>query len=272
MTSAAHTLPQLDGIISRTAVNTGIIAIIDSRKWQGDEKQLGNIAFFIADGQEISRNSLIKTRLAEIPDSAGVIDRIQQIKAAHPGIVVAVRVELTATGVNRAIELAQRKEIEALHIVADANGNEIGATNPRFIKDMTRTIHTALVEKGCRDEITIIAGGGIALAEHMAKEIICGADVISMNLPLMIALECRLCKSCKPGNVCPAGLETIDFDYGVGRMTNLVAAWHDQLIELMGAMGIREARRLRGDVGRAMFFETLEEETFGKLFGTRKNN
>jgi hypothetical protein len=40
----------------------------------------------------------------------------------------------------------------------------------------------------------------------------------------------------------------------------------------MGAMGIREARRLRGDVGRAMFFEDLEEETFGRLFGTRKKD
>jgi len=35
---------------------------------------------------------------------------------------------------------------------------------------------------------------------------------------------------------------------------------NQQLIELMGAMGMREARRLRGDVGRAMFFEELEEE------------
>ena len=48
---------------------------------------------------------------------------------------------------------------------------------PRFIKDMTRKIHTALIEKGCRDEITLMAGGGIALPEHMAKEIICGADL-----------------------------------------------------------------------------------------------
>jgi len=38
----------------------------------------------------------------------------------------------------------------------------------------------------------------------------------------------------------------------------------------MGAMGMREARRLRGDVGRAMFFEELEEEIFGTLFGSRK--
>ena len=53
-------------------------------------------------------------------------------------------------------------------------------------------------------------------------------------------------------------------------MVNLIGAWHSQLIEVMGAMGMREARRLRGDVGRAMFFEELEEQIFGKLFGTRQ--
>jgi ferredoxin len=272
LTSPQHTLPKLDRLIAQTAVNTGIIAIVDSRKWQGDEKQLGNIAFFITDGQPLPKDALKKTRLVEIPDSANVEARIREIKATAPGIVIAVRVDLTTAGVERAIALAAMESVETLHLVADANGNEINAAAPRFIKDMTRYIHTALVEKGNRDEITIIAGGGIALPEHMAKEIICGADVISINLPLMLALECRLCNECSPDKKCPAGLEKIDFDYGVGRMTNLIAAWHDQLIEVMGAMGIREVRRLRGDVGRAMFFETLEEETFGKLFGKRKNN
>jgi hypothetical protein len=40
----------------------------------------------------------------------------------------------------------------------------------------------------------------------------------------------------------------------------------------MGAMGMREVRRLRGDVGRAMFFEQLEEESFGRLFGQRRES
>jgi hypothetical protein len=270
MTSPAHTLPQLNQIIAQTAVNTDIIAIIDSRQWQGNDKQLDNIAFYIADGQEIPKG-IKKTRLAEIPDGAKVMERIKEIKKIHPGIVIAIRVELTTGGVERAIKLAESEEVEVIHIVADANGNEIGASKPRFIKEMTRQIHTALIEKGCRDSITLMAGGGIALPEHMAKEIICGADLITINLPLLIALECHLCNSCKPGMVCPAKLEKIDINYGVGRMTNLIAAWHDQLIELMGAMGMREVRRLRGDVGRAMFFENLEEETFGKLFGSRKN-
>ncbi|MGD0077768.1 MAG: glutamate synthase-related protein [Sedimentisphaerales bacterium] len=270
MASPIHTLPQLNPIITQTAVNTDIIAIIDSRQWQGNEEQLNNIAFYLADGQDIPKDAIKKTRLAEIPDGPRVTERIKEIKKIHPGIVIAIRVELTAAGVERAIKLAELGEIEVIHIVADANGNELASKNPRFIKEMTRQIHTALIEKGIRDDITLMAGGGIALPEHMAKEIICGADLITINLPLLIALECHLCAWCKPGMTCPARLEKIDFDYGVGRMTNLIAAWHDQLIEVMGAMGMREVRRLRGDVGRAMFFENLEEETFGKLFGSRK--
>ena len=75
--------------------------------------------------------------------------------------------------------------------------------NPRFIKDMVRQVHNALVESGIRDEITLMAGGGIALAEHMAKQIICGADLVTINLPLLIALECRLCANCMHGLVMP---------------------------------------------------------------------
>jgi glutamate synthase domain-containing protein 2 len=105
----------------------------------------------------------------------------------------------------------------------------------------------------------------------MAKQILCGADLVSINLPLLIALECTLCRECNDGRSCPAGIKETDLNYGVGRMSNLIAAWHDQLIEVMGAMGIRDVRRLRGEVGRALFFDELEEATFGKLFGSRKN-
>lgn len=273
LTSPKHTLPPLDAVIEQTAVNTDLIAIMESHHKPADEKNLRNIAFYLGpDSPPVPKEMLRKTRLVEIADSDKVKDRISELKKIHPGIVISIRVELSAAGLARAMELAQMNEVEVIHVAADPNGNEIGTQKPRFIKDMVRHIHTTLVEKGVRDEVTLIAGGGIALPEHMAKEIICGADVVTINLPLLISLECQLCESCRPGMPCPAKLEKIDFDFGVGRMTNLIAAWHDQLIEVMGAMGMREVRRLRGDVGRAMFFENLEEETFGKLFGTRNKD
>ena len=48
-------------------------------------------------------------------------------------------------------------------------------------------------------------------------------------------------------------------------MANLMGAWHSQLIEVLGAMGIREVRRLRGEMGRAIFMEEIEQEAFGDL-------
>jgi ferredoxin len=268
-------LPKLIPVFAEAAARTGLLTIIDMQDWEllGNDKYtyLPHIIFYLGTGVPIPPKEILqKTRLVEISDGDAVGQRIKELKKIHPEIVVAVRMELGSGCLERAIELGHMQNIEVIHLVADINGNQLGVDNPRFIKDITRQIHNSFVKNGVRDEITIIAGGGIALAEHMAKEILCGADLVTINLPLLIALECRLCQHCRTGPSCPARIEEIDFDYGVRRMTNLIAAWHDQLIEVMGAMGIREARRLRGEVGRALFFEDLEEETFGRLFGTRK--
>ena len=258
------------------AVRTGTMVIVD---WEHHsllgaykENHLSHIAFYLGKDTPLPPEDMLrKLRLIEIADSESVEERIREIKTVNPDLVVAVRVELDSRGEERSIELGRNPIIEAIHIVSDVNGNQSGVDNPKFIKDMTRFIHTSLVKSGVRDEITIIASGGIALAEHMAKEIICGADLVAMNMPLLISLECRFCKSCRDGFACPAKIETISSQYGVGRMINLIAVWHDQLIEVMGAMGMREARRLRGETGRALFFEDIEEETFGRLFGKRIN-
>jgi ferredoxin len=257
-----------------TAVNTSTMLIID---WQAHE-QLGkaeescaaNIIYYVGAETALPPQEVLqRVRLIEIADGADVEGRIAAIKAVNPELVVAVRVELTATGEQRAIELAQAPYCEVIHIVADINGNQIGVETPKFLKEMTRHIHTTLVKRGIRDQITLLASGGVALAEHMAKELLCGADVIAIEMPLLISLECRFCVTCRDGFACPAQIDGITAEYGIGRMTNLIAVWHDQLIEMMGAMGIREARRLRGETGRAIFFEDVEEETFGRLFGTR---
>ena len=62
---------------------------------------------------------------------------------------------------------------------------------------MLRNVQRRWSKAGVRDEITLIASGGIALAEHMAKAIICGADLVAIDIPLVLALECRLCGECQ---------------------------------------------------------------------------
>ncbi len=204
------------------------------------------------------------------PYSDNVLDLQARVKEETPDRVVAIRIEATPDAARQISQLT-RDGAEVIQILFDAHGRETAPSNPRHMCDVIREIHQALVKDGTRDLVTLIASGGIAAAEHVAKAVICGVDLVAIDLPLVIALECRLCGECGRDEECPVGMADIDEALGVQRIVNLIGAWSSQLLELLGAMGIREVRRLRGETGRCMFFDDLEAQTFGRLFGKRKD-
>lgn len=228
------------------------------------EEYLRSIVLY-ADGRlsDIDSAVLRALRLIEIPYGEKVMAAQNTLKEKQPGLVTIIRMELGPDSSENVFRLAT-EGAETIHLVADEYGLE-KADKPLFIKERMKEIHLHLVEKGVRDQITLIAGGGIAMAEHVAKQIICGADLLSVDIPLLIAMECRVCCRCKEGIACPVGLEGVDPVWGAARVRNLMAGWHNQLLEILGAMGIREVRRLRGEMGRAMFFEELEKSIFAAL-------
>jgi hypothetical protein len=207
-------------------------------------------------------------RMVQIPHDEKTQKRIGEIKRTNPAVIVSVRVALTPLA-EEEIELLARIGAEVIHILADGHGREQKTSHPRFIKDRIRDLHQALVKQGRRDRVTLIFGGGIALAEHVAKAIICGADAVSIERPLLISLECRLCGQCSPEERCPVEIDRVETSWGRQRVVNLVAAWHGQLLEVLGAMGMRDVRRLRGEAGRAIFREDIEKETFAHIFGEK---
>jgi len=209
--------------------------------------------------------------IVEIEYSPGIEKHISSLKSMKDNLVVSVGLKLSANldYADICVELS-KADVDTIHVYADASGREFDSENPRFIKDMLRDIHLALVGASTRQHINIIATGGICMAEHVNKTIICGADGISIDLPLLIAMECRLCGRCQKDLSCPVAFETIESEYGSQRIVNLMGAWRNQMLELLGAMGLREIRRLRGEVGRSMWFEDLEKESFAPIFGERK--
>jgi ferredoxin len=209
-------------------------------------------------------------RAIEMAYGKDIEDSLRIVRDIKSDMAFIVRIPLNADAPSSALKLSAL-DVDTLHFYADEHGNELDSEDPRFLKDMIREVHLKLVNGCVRQKINLIFSGGIAMAEHMAKAIICGADGVVMDIPLLIALECRLCYRCRKDLSCPAKIDdTIDPLWGSQRMINLIGAWHSQLIEVMGAMGIREARRLRGEVGRSMWFEDLEKDSFGPLFGERK--
>ena len=215
-------------------------------------------------------DDLIETaEIIEIQDSVESAGILKNLKKKHPDTIVMIKTALEENSRER-VEALAGAGADVIHVYADRNGNVHGEKGTGFLKEMVREVHNHIVDLGISDNITIVASGGIAMAEHVAKTIICGADAVAIDIPILLALECRICLRCEKSLSCPVEIQNIHPEWGSTRIMNLMAAWRNQLLEVLGAMGIREVRRLRGEVGRAMFFRDLEAETFGRLFGARK--
>jgi hypothetical protein len=202
-------------------------------------------------------------RLVEISWSEDWKETFSTIRRSHPSTLISVRLHLTKGAKERVLSLV-REGVSIIHLEGSDDGRAMGDES-LFLKEAIRSVHLSLVEEGLRDEASLLVSGGLAMAEHVAKSMICGADAVFIDFPILIALECRMCRRCTKGLPCPVEIDQAPSSWVASRVVNLLGAWHNQLLEVMGAMGIRDARRLRGEAGRAMFFEELDESTFGSM-------
>jgi ferredoxin len=256
--------------IVKAASEIDLFAIVDDERFDSLSATYPGAVFPLVEKREIAGDmALANTAMIFVPDAPDVVDRMAALKRENEKRIIAVRLE-ARPGSSERVRVLAAAGVEAINLVFDRHGREFATTPPRHMRDVLRETHLALVKDRVRDAVTLIASGGIGLPEHMAKAIICGADCVAVDIPLFIAMDCRLCGECGRGGACSIGLATIDEAYAVQRVINLMCSWHSQLLEMLGAMGIREARRLRGEKGRSMFFEDLERDAFGRLFGKRK--
>jgi glutamate synthase domain-containing protein 2/Na+-translocating ferredoxin:NAD+ oxidoreductase RNF subunit RnfB len=206
--------------------------------------------------------------IVELAWSKDIPAVIESITTANPDIIVSVRLPLNEKAAERATALAT-EGAGIIHLQATYKGKGFGKRSEEFIIELVKQVHFALLAQSLRDQVTVLITGGIALAEHIAKGIACGADGVALDRALLVALGCRLCRDCSDRKSCPAKIDTAPTDWARQRIINLIGSSHSQLIEVMGAMGLREVRRLRGELGRVMFFEDLERDNLGPFFGKR---
>ena len=115
-------------------------------------------------------------------------------------------------------------------------------------------VHRYLLEEGIRDEITLMASGGVRTAYDIAKAIALGADGCVLGTADLVALGCTRCSNCERGRGCQIGLTTtdeelsqlVDPDWGAQRLGNLYQSYQNQLAEVLHRLGLRTIRELRG--------------------------
>lgn len=201
--------------------------------------------------------------IVEFDPDGDQVAGISRAREINSNVLTIINVPASGNVEKKILELA-RKGAETVHLSADIHGRgREGVT----LLDSLRTTHKLLVEEGLRDRITLVASGGIAAAEHIPKTIIMGADAVVVDVPLLIAMDVVKWLPGENGNrsLRPKDIEELDPRWGASRVINLMLSWKDQLLEVLGAMGLRDVRRLRGETGRAIFADQERKIFFKRL-------
>ena len=259
--SPNHSAKKLKGIFAKAAAQIGSLAVLpfDEALKLAEFSESVVPVLRAEDGNRLNELSF-KPRLIEMQGwDQALLDSLSE---RFPETIIALR-----TGFEDLEFLTEYAErgIRVFHLFADLHGRSMEG---HFVLDLIRSAHKTFVDAGIREEVTLIASGGIIAAEHVAKAILCGLDAVALDTPLLVALQAKFNGECvERGNSSFTFPDALSEEWGVQRLKNLAASWRDQLLEILGAMGLREVRRMRGEMGRAMFMHTLEAEAFADIDG-----
>jgi glutamate synthase domain-containing protein 2 len=263
-------LPGRGGLIAlaRAAERLGTISVIDPRDFGTD---------LAVDGGAVAPPDWLAPRINDLPlasiqvgwqpryleieqsDLSKVAGLYAEARALWPQAIIAARLPLSSQAPQVALDWV-KSGLPVIHLFADEIGQDLDG---RHLPDALRDVHTLLVEHAVRDRVSLLVSGGIAAAEHVAKAVACGADLVAIDFALQIAWGCSLWAD---KGKCPAESAELEPEWGAQRVVNLMNAWRDQLLEALGAMGLREMRRLRGEVGRTIWHKN-EEAAFRNSLG-----
>ena len=180
------------------------------------------------------------------------------IKHVNPRALVSVKVS-TPTDVDMVAVGSYYAGAHIIHLDGSYGGTgaapDIAKKNIAMpIEYAIPKVHKFLVAEGIRDKITLIVSGGLRTAHDILKAIALGADGVVVGTPEMVAVGCVRCACCESGRGCPRGIASTDpelmmqmsLDWATQRLINLLAAWREQIVDVLAKLGMKSIRELRG--------------------------
>jgi glutamate synthase domain-containing protein 2 len=183
---------------------------------------------------------------------------VDWIRTVNPRALVSVKVS-TPTDVDMVAIGSYYAGANIIHIDGGYGGTgaapEIAKKNIAMpVEYAIPKVHGYLVSEGVRDDIILIASGGIRTADDIAKAIALGADGCVVATAEAVAVGCTHCGNCERGRGCQVGITTTDLElsrliepeWGEKRIVNLYTAWTKRLRSILAGFGLKSVGDLRG--------------------------
>ncbi len=198
---------------------------------------------------------------------------VDWVRTVNPQALVSIKVS-TPTDVDMVAVGSYYAGAHILHIDGSYGGTgaapEIAKKNIAMpIEFAIPKVHRYLVSEGIRDELVVMASGGIRTAHDIAKAMALGADGCILGTAELVALGCTRCSNCERGRGCPFGLTTTDPElsllvdpaWGAERISQLYGAFAQDLAGILRRLGLSTIRDLRG---RTDLLRYVSQGTDGK--------
>ncbi|HZY94518.1 MAG TPA: FMN-binding glutamate synthase family protein [Candidatus Bathyarchaeia archaeon] len=183
---------------------------------------------------------------------------VDWIKTVNPDALLSVKVS-TPTDVDMVAIGSYYAGTNIIHIDGGYGGTgaapEIAKKNIAMpVEYAIPKVHDYLTSEGVRDEVVLMASGGIRTADDIAKAIALGADGCVVATAEAVAVGCTHCGNCERGRGCQVGITTtdpelselIDPAWGEMRIVNLFNAWSKRLRIILANFGLESIKDLRG--------------------------
>jgi glutamate synthase domain-containing protein 2 len=183
---------------------------------------------------------------------------VDWVKTINPEALVSVKVS-TPTDVDMVAVGSYYAGAHIVHLDGSYGGTgaapEIAKKNISMpIEFAIPKVHKYLLSENIRDQVIVMASGGIRSAYDIAKAIALGADGVVLGTSELVAIGCTRCSNCERGRGCPFGLTTTDPElsllvepeWGAQRISNLYESYAWQLRDILRKLGLTNIQELRG--------------------------